>query len=73
MNSRLCEKIVLFRDEKKFNLDNSGELQYHLNDLQKEAEVSFSKRFGEGCSVMVWGCISYKQTVDLLRVEGNMD
>lgn len=65
-------KDVMFTDEKKLNLDGPDGLQYHWHDLRKEPEI-FSKRQQGGGSVMVWGAISYKGTLELEGIDGNMD
>lgn len=63
---------LTFTDEKHFNLDGPDRLRYVWNDLRKDVWVS-SKRAGGERSVMVWGAISYKETVDLLGIGTIMD
>ena len=45
-------RVVIFSDEKKFNLDGPDGNQYYWHDLRKEPQY-FSKRASGGGSVMV--------------------
>lgn len=55
---------VIFSDEKKWNLDGPDGFDGYWRDLHKEPQY-FSKRNFGGGSLMVWGAISYKGTLEI--------
>ena len=63
---------VVFRDEKKFNLDVLDGLACYWHEMWKEKKYFSTRRQG-GDSPMVWGAISYYGAADLVRVKGNQD
>jgi len=61
--------VVIFSDEKKFNLDGPDGWQYYWHKLGKEEQI-YSKRQNGGGSVMVWGAFSSKGKSELRILEG---
>ena len=55
---------VIFRDEKKFNIDGPNGYRMYWHDLRKE-EKFFSKRHSGGGSVMIWGAFNYSKKIIL--------
>lgn len=45
--------VMVFSDEKKFNLDGPDGMQFYWHNLKQDKEVCWSRNFGGG-SVMVW-------------------
>lgn len=62
-------KTVVSSDEKKFNLDGPDGYKYFWAD-KNMPETIYSRRQNAGGSVMVWGAISAKGTMDLQIMNG---
>lgn len=61
-------RIVIWSDEKKFNLDGPDGLQYYWHDLRKEKLVSIKRASGGG-SVFVWAAFGYYSKSELCFFE----
>lgn len=57
-------RMVVFTDEKKFNLDGPDGYNFYFHDLRKEKRFLTRHHSREG-GVMVWGAISYFGALDL--------
>lgn len=63
-NMKLNCKSVIFTNEKKFNLFASDGLNYYCHDLRRKPdEVKWGLQLRD--RLMVWGAISYKESVGL--------
>jgi len=60
--------VILFSDEKKFNLDGPDGSQFYWHDLRKDPEY-FSKRQMGGGSVMVWIAFGFNGKCPLAYVK----
>ena len=61
--------IVIFSDEKKFNLDGSDDFHYYWNDIRTDDNIMISRQRG-GCSVMVWAAIGIRNNSKIVILEG---
>jgi hypothetical protein len=64
--------MVIFSDEKKFNLDGPDGFQYYWHDLRKEKDTYWSRQNGGG-SVVVWGRFSEIAKTKLAVLERRQD
>ena len=64
--------IIIFSDEKKFNLDDPNEIQCYCRGLSKEEQV-FSKRPFGGRSVMIRGAFSANGKAELVVMQGRQN
>ena len=65
-------KLVIFSDEKKFNLDGPDGLNYYWHDTRKE-EMRYFKRQQGGGGCIFWGCIGSRGLGQLVLINGKMD
>jgi len=65
-------KLVIFSDDKNFNLDGPDGLGYYWHDLRKDEKI-FSRHQQGGDRLMLCGAMSYYGISDLHVVKGNMD
>jgi transposase len=65
-------KMVIFSDEKKFNLDGPDGLNYYWHDLRKE-KIRFSKRQSGGGGLMFWGGLGVRGLTPLVKIEGKLN
>jgi transposase len=65
-------KLVIFSDEKKFNLDGPDGLQMYWHDHRK-GKLRFAKRHSGGGGVMFWGGIGAHGLTPLVLIEERMD
>ena len=65
-------RLVVFSDEKRFNLDGPDGFQYYFHDLRKE-EICLSRHHSREGGVMVWGAITFYGTVDLIFVDQSIN
>jgi len=63
--------VVLFSDEKKFNLDGPDGFAYYWHDLRKE-DLIFSKRQHGGGSVMIWVAVSHTFSTNVVEIPGTL-
>ena len=64
--------LVMFSDEKKFNLDGPDGLAFYWWDIRKEERI-FQRRQKGGGGVMVWGSFSAKGQSELSILKGNQN
>lgn len=64
--------MVIFSDEKKFNLDGPDGCQFYWHDIRTEKQM-FSKRNFGGGSVMVWAAFSSKGKSKIAFIEGKQN
>ena len=62
-------QIVIFSDEKKFNLDGPDGFHFHWRDLRREPRSVLRRNFGGG-SVMIWAAISYHGKSEIAFLSG---
>lgn len=65
-------KIVVFSDEKKFNLDGPDGFKFYWHDLSKEPKTCMSRNF-RGGGLMVWGGFSYAGKLRLRFISNRMN
>jgi hypothetical protein len=65
-------KMVIFSDEKKFNLDGPDGLNYYWHDLRKE-KIRFSKRQSGGGGLMFWGGLGVRGLTPLVNIKGKLN
>ena len=64
--------LIVFSDEKKFNLDGPDGFAYYWHDLRKEKKT-FMKRQSGGGSVMVWACFCRHGKSQIAFLEDNVN
>jgi transposase len=64
--------VVIFSDEKKFNLDGPDGWKYYWHDLRNEKQI-FSRRQNGGGGVMVWGAFMADGTCALRFLQGKQN
>jgi len=64
--------LVVFSDEKKFNLDGPDGFAYYWHDLRK-GDLIFSTRQHGGGSVMIWVAISHTFSADVVEIPGTLN
>lgn len=72
LQTHLDWRLVIWSDEKKFNLDGPDGFQYYWHDLRKEEKYLSGRAFGGG-SVMIWAGFGWHGKTDLAFVDGTMN
>lgn len=65
-------RLVVFSDEKRFNLDGPDGYRYYFHDLRKE-EVFLSRHHSCEGDIMVRGAITYYGVIDLIFIDQTMN
>lgn len=65
-------QLVIFSDEKKFNLDGPDGYQKYWRDVRQPRQHCFARNF-QGGSLMSWGAFSYRGKVEICFISHKMN